>query len=91
MSINQLKRWKVNNISQRPIIRTMETTKILAEKQPTTVAEKRKIIEEPQKEKKKVRSITEIIKEKPTSKLVREFFRERVRLINEQLENNYMI
>ena len=87
MSINQIRAFRNYQVQRRPIINTMEVQHKLAEKQPVTVAEKRKIIEEPDKKDKSVNSIEEIIKEKPSKKEVRKFFKNRVFMINEKLED----
>jgi len=88
MSINQIRAFRNSTIPIKPIMNTMRITDDLAKKQPQTVAEKRKIIEEPMKKDKSVNSIEQIIREKPSKKAVREFFKKRIQLLNDALEDN---
>lgn len=87
MSIAQLRQFKIG-LHNRPVINTMQVQSKIAEK-PRTVAEKAKIIEQPIKKDNRVSSIDQIIRDKPKKGPVRDFFKERVLLLNNELEDNF--
>ena len=86
MNISQIR--NVQRVYNRPVIRTMEKQAEIAKQGAVTVKDKQKIIESDKKETKKIQSINDIITTKPSSNKVRKFFKERVHLINEHMEDN---
>lgn len=88
MSINLLRQYRRSAIPPRPTVNTMEIQQTLAMKQPVTVKEKKEIIEGKRKKDVTIDSVQDIITLKPSAKKVRDFFKNRVNLINEEIEDN---
>lgn len=93
MSIVQLRKYHrnyLNNVTPpSPQVNTMEIQKEIAKKNPQTVQEKQKIILGEKTKNIPVNSVDEIIKSKPSVAKVRQFFKNRVNEINEELEDNF--